>query len=84
MDDAYNLLDQDGDGFVTRQDLLRLLGTFRDDETMTQMIEEADFDSDGKILKDDWIHMMMGTTPEFGDPAELRAILGVDLQFDAI
>jgi len=83
MNEAFDLLDQDGDGFLTRVDLVNLLGAFKDNDMVNEMINEADFDSDGKIHRDDWIHLMLGTTPDFGDPTELRSMFGVDLQFDS-
>lgn len=49
---AFNILDSNGDGFIDEEDLIRVLenyGENADKEKVERMIQEADFNFDGKI-----------------------------------
>ncbi|XP_063717122.1 uncharacterized protein LOC134844393 [Symsagittifera roscoffensis] len=60
---AFQLFDQDDDGFITVSELYRMmanLGEHLNMEDVKQMVRDADFDGDGKINYDDFVKMMMG------------------------
>jgi len=70
---AFQVLDQDADGFITALDLEQLLGGWCEGLNMRQIVSQADFDGAGLVSREHWLHMMLGTTPDFGDPLELLA-----------
>ena len=79
---VFQLFDEDGNGAITAEDLRRCLGDFVPRERLEGMIQEADFSGDGAVDKEEWMHVMLGTTPDFGDPLELIDMMGAAMQFD--
>eukprot|EP00035_Acanthoeca_spectabilis_P021030 m.435930 g.435930 ORF g.435930 m.435930 type:complete len:555 (-) comp17913_c0_seq1:127-1791(-) len=73
---AFNALDLDGDGTITREELKTLLGPDVNDAALDGLISEADFHNDGVISKEDFIRAMRGqevlatpvATPNATDP----------------
>lgn len=73
---AFNALDLDGDGTITREELKTLLGPNVNDDALDGLIAEADFHNDGVISKEDFIRAMRGqevlatpvATPNATDP----------------
>jgi len=82
MHEAWMLLDQNDTGSICTADLERLLGTFIGKDKIEDMIKEADFDADGFVTKEEWMHVMLGTTPDFGRAEDLMEEMGAGLQFD--
>jgi len=70
---AFALLDQDNDGFITAGDMYLLLGDNAEGINLREIISEADFDHAGLVPWEHFLHMMLGTTPDFGDPMVLLA-----------
>lgn len=48
---AFNVLDVDGNGYITLDELRTLMGS-EDDKILEQAIKEADSDGDGQVGKD--------------------------------
>jgi len=57
---AFNALDLDGDGTITRDELKTLLGDDINDEALDGLMHQADFHNDGVISKEDFIRAMQG------------------------
>ena len=71
---AFAVLDQDNDGFITALDLELLLeqtsatsraGAWR------AVVAEADFDGAGLLTWENFLHTMLGTTPDLGQSTDL-------------
>jgi Ca2+-binding EF-hand superfamily protein len=58
---AFNALDLDGDGTITKDELKTLLGDDVSDEALDGLIKGADFHNEGVISKEDFIRAMRGT-----------------------
>lgn len=52
---AFNVLDVDGNGYITLEELRTLMGS-EDDRTIEQAIKEADSDGDGQVGKNHIVH----------------------------
>jgi len=61
--DAFDRLDSDGKGYISRDDLKKFLGTDSDEELVNRMIEEAGAGEDGHINYEEFLKLM------FDDPA---------------
>jgi calcium-dependent protein kinase len=64
---AFNALDIDGDGTITKSELKQLLGPDVDDAALDNLIAQCDFHKDGVITKEEFIRAMRGE--KVGDPA---------------
>ena len=62
--DAFNKLDVDHSGKITRANLKTVLGDDLDDSAIDRMIAEADFHKDGVINLDEFKRMMKGEKVE--------------------
>jgi Ca2+-binding EF-hand superfamily protein len=51
--DAFDRLDSDGKGYISKDDLKNLLGTDYNEEKVNRMIEEADFKKNGQVDYDE-------------------------------
>ena len=58
--DAFNKLDTDHNGTISREDLKGILGDELDDAAIDRMIAEADFHQDGVISLDEFRMMLEG------------------------
>jgi Ca2+-binding EF-hand superfamily protein len=54
---AFAYIDNDKDGFITREDL-RIFLTSKDEYFIGNMIEEADYDCDGGLTYDEFNTLM--------------------------
>lgn len=54
--EAFDLIDTDDSGCISRDDLKKILGASRDDEYIDRLISEADFKKDGKISYEEFLH----------------------------
>ena len=52
--DAFDQLDSDQSGFISKADLRRILGNIGSPEYVDRLIKEADFDNDGQISYNDF------------------------------
>ena len=61
VNDAFHLFDKDGDGFITSEEIKKVMGILgkkmRDDE-INEMIKEADTNADGMIDYEEYVKMM--------------------------
>eukprot|EP00038_Savillea_parva_P017575 m.20851 g.20851 ORF g.20851 m.20851 type:complete len:133 (-) comp3834_c0_seq2:27-425(-) len=57
---AFNALDLDGDGTITRDELKQLVGEDVSDAALDGLMRQADFHNDGVICKEDFIRAMQG------------------------
>jgi len=64
MAEAFNHMDLDGDGFLTREELTEIAGETNDAEYIESLIKEADTDGDGKISFDEFSYVLSGHTSE--------------------
>lgn len=55
--EAFDLIDSDDSGYITRDDLRRILGENTDDKYIDQLIAEADFKKDGRIGYDEFLQV---------------------------
>ena len=58
--DAFNKLDVDHTGFISKDNLKQILGSDVDDAAVERIIQEADFAQDGVIDLDEFRRMMKG------------------------
>ena len=60
---AFNMFDQDGGGFISKQELREVLqlGSNFDQDLIEKIFKEADKDNDGTISFDEFVQMMKGT-----------------------
>lgn len=68
--DAFDRIDSDGKGFISRKDLNTFLGKDYEEELVQKMIEEAGADEDGNINYDEFLKLM------FQDPVAGMEKLG--------
>lgn len=61
---AFNSLDLDGDGTITRDELKTMLGADANDAALDALIADADFHKDGVIHKDEFLRAMRGNVVE--------------------
>lgn len=57
---AFNALDIDGDGTITKAELKKLLGKDVNDAALDKLIAQCDFHKDGMITKEEFIRAMRG------------------------
>jgi len=62
--DAFDRIDSDGKGFITHNDLKAILGKNYNKNTVSKMIEEADFKKNGQIDYDELLQLMFGEDDE--------------------
>jgi len=82
MADVFKFFDSDGNGIITSEDLKRSLGDHVGPDHINKMIEEGDLDGNGSVSREEWMHVMLGTTPDFGDPEELLELMCNALECD--
>lgn len=61
LKDAFNVFDRNGDGYITHEEMKRVLDEFEEnlsDKDVAEMIKEADQDGDGKINYQEFIAAM--------------------------
>lgn len=68
--DAFDRLDGDEKGYLSKEDLKKLLGTDYNEEKVNRMIDEADYKKNGQIDYDEFLRLM------FEDPASGLDVLG--------
>lgn len=56
--DAFDRLDSDGKGYISKDDLKNILGVEYNDKLVNKMIEEADTMHDGRIFYDEFLRLM--------------------------
>ncbi|XP_010525867.1 PREDICTED: calmodulin-like protein 7 [Tarenaya hassleriana] len=67
MKDAFNVFDQDGDGFITVEELKSVMGgslELKQGKTLEdckKMIIQVDVDGDGRVNYKEFLHMMKGS-----------------------
>ena len=54
MADAFDQLDSDNSGFISKADLRKILGSIGSPEYVERLIKEADLDKDGQISYNDF------------------------------
>jgi Ca2+-binding EF-hand superfamily protein len=57
---AFNALDINGDGHITKAELKKLLGPGVDEAALDELISECDFHKDGLITKEEFIRALRG------------------------
>jgi len=62
--DAFNRIDTDGKGYISKEDLKKLLGTDYNEKLVEKMIKEADKKRNGQVNYDEFLRLM------FDDPAK--------------
>lgn len=62
--DAFNRMDTDGKGYISKEDLKKLLGTDYNEKLVDKMIREADKKRNGQVHYDEFLRLM------FDDPAK--------------
>ena len=60
MVEAFNRLDVDHDGTISKKDLKTMLGDELDDSAIERILDDAAFHRDGLIHLDDFKRMMRG------------------------
>jgi len=73
LTEAFDLLDVDNSGFITKENLRDILGREYAEELVDRLIKEVDIDKDGKISFDDFLVSLQGLTRE-----KLNAIVDED------
>ena len=58
ISDAFDRIDHEGKGYISHQDLKKILGDNYRKEVAEEMIEEGDFKKNGRIDYDEFIHLM--------------------------
>lgn len=71
--DAFDRLDSDDKGYISKKDLKNLLGTDYNEAKVDKMISEADHDHDGQIDYDEFLRLM------FEDPTSGLDVLGKNM-----
>lgn len=71
--DAFDRLDGDEKGYISKDDLKNLLGTDYNEERVEKMINEADYKKDGQIDYDEFLRLM------FEDPESGLDVLGKNI-----
>ena len=61
--EAFEQLDADGTGFISKQNLKELLGDDYDERTVNGMIEEVDTKDNGRIDIEEFLQMMRSEPP---------------------
>lgn len=60
--EAFDHLDSDKSGFITKEDLRQILGKDYSDAKAEQMVKDADLNNDGKISFQEFIHQFRSQT----------------------
>jgi len=55
--EAFDLMDDDDSGFISKENLIKLLGNDVPPERIEKLIRQADFDGDGMISFEDFLTM---------------------------
>jgi len=55
--EAFDQLDSDDSGYISREDLRRILGENTDEAYIDQLISEADFKKDGRISYEEFLQV---------------------------
>jgi calcium-dependent protein kinase len=55
--EAFDLMDSDDSGFISRENLRQILGIHSDENYIDQLIAEADFDKNGKISYNEFLQV---------------------------
>lgn len=70
LGEAFDRIDSDGKGHISKEDLELILGKDHDQELVKQMIEEADFKKNGQIDYEEFLRLMSFDPGSVGlDPA---------------
>jgi len=60
LEQAFQLFDQDNDGFITRSELANIMGGIElDDEQWKKLVEEVDTNKDGKISQEEFKNLLV-------------------------
>ena len=63
--ESFDRIDSDGKGFISHDDLKKVLGDDYNEELVNGMIEEADFKKNGQVDYDEFLQLMF-QSPETG------------------
>jgi len=79
--DAFNRIDTDGKGYISKDDLKKLLGTDYNEKLVEKMIKEADKKRNGQVNYDEFLRLMFDDPSKgyhniFGLPKSLQGVLG--------
>lgn len=55
--EAFDQMDSDDSGYISREDLRRILGEHTEEGYINQLISEADFKKDGRISYDEFLQV---------------------------
>ncbi|XP_052202313.1 calcium-dependent protein kinase 33-like isoform X2 [Diospyros lotus] len=71
---AFQFFDQDGSGFITRDELRRAMTQYGmgDEATLDEVLEDVDTDKDGKINYEEFVAMMRKGTLDDNELQQLR------------
>jgi hypothetical protein len=80
--DAFNRIDTDGKGYISKEDLKKLLGSDYNEKLVDKMIKEADKDRNGLVHYDDFLRLMFDDPSKgyhhiFGLPKGLQGVLAM-------
>mmetsp|Transcript_32995 Transcript_32995/g.97362 ORF Transcript_32995/g.97362 Transcript_32995/m.97362 type:complete len:126 (+) Transcript_32995:192-569(+) len=70
LGDAFDRIDSDGKGYISRDDLKNILGDNYREDVVDQMLDEADYKKNGQIDYSEFLRLM------FEDPARGIDTLG--------
>lgn len=73
--EAFDRLDSDGSGFISKEDLLSILGNEGSEEYINQLIDEVDYEKDGKISYQEFIIAFQGQKEK-----EIENVIGANVQ----
>ena len=60
--DAFDRIDSQGKGYISRKDLCSILGSDFNEEVVNTMIDEADYKKNGQIDYDEFLRLMFNDT----------------------
>lgn len=61
VEQAFKIFDQDGDGFISRNEIEQVMGEV-EIETWQQFLDECDINGDGKISHEEFKKILMSKT----------------------
>jgi Ca2+-binding EF-hand superfamily protein len=74
MHEAFDRLDVDGTGVITRANLRTVLGTDYDPEEVERMIKDGDDDDDGEVTYDEFRILMKDSTKKQIDDERVEGL----------
>lgn len=60
--EAFDMMDLDDSGYITREDLRKILGGSRDEAYIDRLIQDADFKKDGRISYEEFLQVFSERT----------------------